>query len=615
MHCSVSFKNFLLVLLLSCLISCKKEVTTKIKEAPPFATAGTNQADIGDFQVQLNADSLNEGQSGKWTIVKGLVEEKVYFENDKMPITRFNGMPGETYELKWTVHRGGQLFSESTVKISFRALKAIATTNRETGGTRFNLTGNRLDNGKWTISGKYASISSLQNGGISIPEINSGAIRFQGYSNRKYSITWTTYYGSKSADTTININTGDYLESEALEILGVPGKNVEYEDGHVTKLNLKASGITWVFEDTIANPALQALTYLKYLDLEGADLSTFPVLFGSKYKQLEYLNIEGTDISSLPDNIGQLTKLKHFHINSLNHGARLTSLPESFGNLESLEYFAATGIGLESIPESFSKLKNLKYFEAYLNPLKKLPTKLGDLKNLELLMVSTDENIPASVAKLTKLKRLYFVTTAEDAKLPADFGNMTALDTLEIIGPFRELPNSFGNMNMSIVKFSTPKLASLPANFGNLKRLQTLQIGGLFKTFPDSFTKLSNLENLTTGGAIEYFPEDFGNLKKLGYLDCEFSNLKELPDSFGELDNLTELNLYMSKVAYLPPGFFNLKKIEKINLGYNKLKSLPEAFGKLKDTLRTLYLWGNEYPTSDRDRIKSWLPFTGVYQT
>ena len=615
MQRTLTLNNVFLLLLLSWLASCKKDVVTHIKEAPPFATAGTNQSDISNFQVQLNADSLQEGQKGKWTILKGLVEEKVYFAEDNKPVTKFNGMPGETYELKWTVESGGKLFSESTVKINFKPLKAIIKLENQTGGTRLILSGNRLDNGKWTIPEKYAYIYSLQLGGISIPDINSGAVQFQGYAHKDYAITWTTYYGSKSADTTIHVKTGDYLESEALTVLGMSGLKVDYENGHVTKLNMQASGSARLMQDTVMNPAVQALTHLKYLNLEGANLNIFPVLFGSKYKELEYLNIEGTDISSLPDNIGQLTKLKHFHINSLNHGARLTSLPESFGNLESLEYFAATGIGLESIPESFSKLKNLKYFEAYLNPLKKLPNKLGDLKNLELLMVSTDENIPASVAKLTKLKRLYFVTTAEDAKLPADFGNMTALDTLEIIGPFRELPNSFCDMNMSIVKFSTPKLASLPANFGNLKRLQTLQIGGLFKTFPDSFSKLSNLENLTTGGAIEYFPKDFGNLKKLGYLDCEFSNLKELPESFGELDNLTELNLYMSKVAYLPPGFFNLKKIEKINLGYNKLKSLPEAFGNLKDTLRTLYLWGNEYPTSDRDRIKSWLPFTGVYQT
>lgn len=609
-------KHYVFFFLLLCSLACKKEVVTKIKEAAPFASAGTNQRSLTNFEVQLNADSLQEGQSGKWTVKNGLVEQgKVYFENENRPNAIFHGMPGEAYDLQWTVRNGENTFSEALVNISFKPLRASVSRSSVDAGTRIYLGGNQLDSSLWIIDRKYARIQSMQGGGTYRPELKSASIFLQGYSNADYKITFRTFYGSKSADTTIHVRTGDYTEDEALLDLQMDrsSRKVTIENGHVTKLLLNASGIAWILQDTVQFPALQALTHLKYLDLQGSSVSSFPVLFGSKYRELEYLNFSGCALSNIAENVGELKKLKHLIIAGLNLGARISSLPESFGDMESLEYFHCNAIGLQHIPESFSKLKNLKYFSGYLNPVRKLPDGLGDMRNLESLQVSTQENIPASVSKLKKLVRLYFVTTAADAKLPADFGNLAALDTLGLEGPFRELPQSFAQLKLVHLQLTTPPLASIPANFGDITTLEFLQIGGLLKTLPASICNLINLKNLITGGSIESLPVDFGRLKNLVYMECQFSSLSTLPESMGELDNLVELRLRNNRISKLPSGFFNMKRIEHIDLSQNQISILPDDFAKLRESLKLMYLYGNRYSSSNGSRIKELLPYTRVY--
>ncbi|WP_316836760.1 hypothetical protein [Pedobacter nutrimenti] len=601
------------VILLSCLFACKKDEKTEIKPALPFAAAGTNQNDVEKFQVTLNADSLKAGQTGKWTVEKGLVESKVYFSSDVSPDSKFNGMPGETYQLKWTVSANGTKYSESTVQVTFKPLKAVIGNNVPGNSTKFFLSGNKYDNGLWTIEGKYAKLVSLTSGGTVVPDINSPYVQFQGYANTSYKITWTTYYGSKSASTTIEFKTGNYLETEALYDLQLDASSnrIAYENGHIVKLDLNASGIAWILSDTLQFPALQALTYLKFLDLQGSSVGQFPVIIGDKFKQMETLNFTSTNISSIPENIGMLSKLKQL---ILSYGGGFYSLPESFGNLESLEYFKCTAIGLQSIPESFSKLKKLKYLEANLNPIQRLPSKIGDLSNLEVLDVSIAESIPASISKLKKLRRMYFNTTTANPVLPDDFGNLSALDTLIMEGKYMELPSTFGSLDLKNFLLTGAYLTALPSNFGNLKNLETLIISGQFKNLPASFTKLANLKNCSVNStALEALPADLGNLRKLVYLDVEYGKFKTVPESIGDLENLNELRLNSNQIEVLPAGFFNLPKISIINLSANRLKSLPDDFGKLSNTLRTLYLYNNQYPAADGVRIKQLLPTTAVY--
>ncbi len=595
--------------------SCKKEILHTEKPAQPFSTAGTNQTDVEDFQVTLNADALKDGQNGKWTISKGLIESKVYFSNDTRPDSKFNGMPGESYELRWTVTSGTTKYSESTVKVSFKPLQASISNAAPGTSTRLYLTAKNYEGGVWSIDGKYASLNTQNFGGTVIPDINSPNILLQCYANRNYKITWTTYYGSKHASTTLNIKTGDYLESEALDALQLDSRSyrVSYENGHITKLDLSSSKFGWILQDTAAFPSVQALKHLKELRLQGSSINKFPEVIGEIYRNLEYLNVDGTGISSVASNIGNLKKLKKLLMSNTQYGAQIYSLPESVGDLESLEYWKLSSIGLKYVPESISRLKKLKVFDCSLNSVEKLPANLGNMENLEFITVTTQESIPASVSKLSKLRRMEWDCGATSVKLPDDFGNLASLDTLSLIGKYTSLPSNFGNLRLKQLLLTTPQLSSLPESFGNMKELITLTVGGTFKTLPNSFSQLTALKYLILGGHIEQLPKDFGRLKSLTYLDIQFSSLNELPESIGDLSNLTEINLNQNQLQALPLGLFKLPKLSKLWLSYNKLSTIPTEFSGLADVLTQLYINGNNFSAVDKARLRSILPKTFVY--
>lgn len=609
-------KKLTLLIFAISLAACKKDERTEIIPAEPFATAGTNQNDIDEFKVKLNADSLRSGQSGKWTIEKGLVESKVFFSDDTKADATFNGMPGESYDLKWTVISAGKKFSEAIVKVSFKPLKAIIENTTPANQTKFYLSANKYDKGEWTIEGKYAFFLNQIHGGTVVEARNSPYVEFQGYANRTYKFTWTTYYGSKSASTTVEMKTGAYLETEALDDLelNADSHRLTYENNHIVGLDLSASGIAVILKDTVQYPALQSLVHLKTLNLRGSATFDFPQVIGAKYLQLEYLNMDDTRIVAIADNIGNLKKLKWLILSHIQGGNRISSLPENIGGLENLEYLDLNYIGLQYIPESFSKLTKLKYFKFELNPVVKLPNNLGNMKALEVLRGYTDQDIPASVSKLTNLRVLYFSNKATNPKLPGDFGNLKELDSLILGGAYTELPASFCDLTkLKFIQMTTPNMAALPQEFGNLKAVEVLQIGGLMKTFPDSFAELSNLQTLITGGSLEYLPANFGKLKNLSTLICESGNLKALPSTIGQLSSLETLKIRQNLLESLPAGFFDLPKLKFLELSYNKIASVSNDFSKLSNTLLQFYFYGNNYSPADGIRLKQLLPKTAVY--
>ncbi|WP_413668421.1 leucine-rich repeat domain-containing protein [Mucilaginibacter sp. Mucisp86] len=605
---------FAITLLLAFFSSCKKETITRVQPSDPFSTAGTNQSDVSEFSVKLNADSLQTGQGGKWTIVSGLQEQyKVYFDDDTRPDTRFHGMPGENYVLKWKVGNN----SESTVKISFKPLTATIINAAPNNQTQFYLTATSYDSGQWTIEGdNYASLQNQSFGGTVIPDINAPNIKFQAYAHKNYKLTWTTKYGSKSVSASITLNAGDYLESEALHDLQIDeGSNrVTYESGHITSLDLSSEGTTWLFADTVANPALQALTYLKKLDLSGSATFEFPKIIGDRFKNLEYLDLNYTILHGVPENIGQLKKLKQLNIEFLNDGGYIGNLPETFGQLENLEILNLAASGIQRLPDSFGQLKKLRRLDIGANNVKYVPESLGNCSNLQFIDIVTQSSISGSISKLSKLRFLRWISTASSSSLPADIGNMASLDTLDLEANIPDLPASFAKLPIRSLRITGSGLPALSDNFGDLANLEDFTLAGSLTVLPASFTRLSKLKYcILSSTGLTSLPADIGNLKKLQYLDCSFTKLTVLPPGIGDLSALTDLKLGQCRISTLPANFYNLQNIKTIDLGNNQLSSLSSDFQKLKNTLSTLYLWANNYPPEDLIKIKQLLPKTLVY--
>jgi Leucine-rich repeat (LRR) protein len=604
---------FVLAILFACFSSCKKVTEINIQPSAPFATAGTNQTDVMEFSVKLNADSLKKGQTGKWTIASGLQEDnKVYFDDAAKADTHFHGMPGETYVLKWSVSG----YSDATVKITFKPLQTSITNSSPNNQTQFFLSAKGYDSGQWNIEGgTYAYIRNQTSGGTYLPDINAPNMKFQGYAYHSYKLTWTTRYGSKSASASIILNTGYYLEREGLQELQLDPASyrVTFENGHITGLDLSSSGIAWVFADTVACPAIQAFTNLKRLNLTGSATFKFPAVFGDRFQNLEYLNLESTIISSIPDNIGQLKKLRELDLQFLQQGASIYSLPSTFGQLESLETLRLAASGIQQVPDSFGKLQKLRYCDMSNNNIQYFPGSIGNCISLEHLAVVTQGGILSSISKLTNLRYLFWGTSVSTS-LPLDIGNMSSLDTLELQANLNSLPTSFANLPVRRLSISGQGLPTLPNNFGNLRNLEDLTLGGSFSNLPASFSSLTKLIYCTVNSTnLSTLPADIGNLKTMQYLDCSYGKLTGLPASIGDLTALTELRLGQNKINTLPVNFFLLPKIKKIDLANNQLATLPDDFQKLKNTLSLLYLQGNPYPPADLVKIKQLLPTTGVY--
>src|SRR5690606_30033101 len=483
-------------MLLISISSCEKTTQHELPPPIPVPSAGKDVHGINEFQVKLDADSLLDSAKGRWTIISGMVDKKVFFDNEHDPKTYFNGLPGETYELEWNVKRGATE-TKSTVKISFKPLvtSIINITDGET--TRFHLKAKNYDRGEWTIDARYAHIVAIGAHGLN-ESFTSSEVRFQGYQNTAYTLIWTTYYGSKSASDTIQLATGSYSEKEALEDLGVhnnPYRVKFNEEGRVTELDLGNHPAAFrIMQDTLHFPTIQVLTSLKRLNAERTYLSRFPEVFGAKYKDLEYLFLDGNEISFVPENIGKLTKLKQLHMSG-SMGKEELALPESFGNLKNLEMLHLENSNLRVVPANIGHLSKLKELKLSSNRIDALPESIVKLKQWEKIRVFTYRSLPESVSSLTRLKELRFITSDKNARLPQQFGNLKSLQLLHLDGNYQSLPPSFSGLT-DLEDLNIVQLGQLPEGIGKLKKLKNIYLVGSFTKVPESLSELTLVENL-----------------------------------------------------------------------------------------------------------------------
>ncbi|WMI65078.1 leucine-rich repeat protein [Aestuariibaculum sp. YM273] len=612
-----SLKNLTLILLLIILSACSSDDNVNTEnEAPPFLTeAGNDILNIEEFEIALGAEALKSNESGVWSLYSGLVDEKVYFEDVKNPKTIFHGLPDEEYKLVWSVLRAGK-FASDTVTVTFAPLKTeIINISPEFYKSRLLLQAKYYDKGEWTFEGDYHSFYPFYyNSGWE--DKNSPEIRFYGLENKTCKLTWTTWYGSKSASETIEFKAGAYQQDEALEDLNAGNwQYIKDENGNVIELNMQADNRAWIFRDMSLFPALQSLVHLKKLNLSGDGFYTFPPVITSKYLDLEVLNFSNNAISSIPENFGNLTKLDTLKINNNQDSKVLNALPDSFGNLTKLRYLDLNGMGISHMPESFSNLISLNYLELQGNEITKLPENFGNLKNLETFRgPGLLQNIPNSFSNLENLKFCFFFINSGNAVLPDDFGNLKKLETLWLFGNYQNLPDSFADLislkDLEITGGSV--INELPDNFGNLINLEKVRIAGNFKVLPNSFSNLSNLKSLELYGILEYLPVDFGNLKNLEWLSINSMNLKEIPDSFGGLESLKTFRAYQNDISVIPDSFGNLPNITAVDLSYNYISQFPSTISNLSDTLLDLTIRGNDYSQDKLKSLEEMLPTTRI---
>jgi Leucine-rich repeat (LRR) protein len=612
-------KNIVLILMPFFLIlSCQKDDDIELS----FETdAGKDVLNIDEFKVSLDAKELSAKEEGVWTIISGLIDNKVYFIDKNNPKTIFHGLPGEEYKLVWTSTNLGKKATD-TISISFSPLKTeIINVSPEFYKTRLNIQAKIYDKGKWTIQGgNYDHIWNQNFGGFSIPDEESPNIRFYGLENKNYILTWTTWYGSKSASVSMNFTSSNFHQDEALEDLNILYRPWMYKkniNNDVVEVNMSGDNHGFKFRSLEKYPALQALTHLKKLDLSGDGFDDFPEVIATKYLDLEVLNFAHNAITSLPENFGNLNKLDTLIIYNNQENKILPSIPESFGKLKNIRYLNLSGMGISNIPESFSNLTNLNYLDLEGNVINKLPKNFGNLKRLETLRgPGLLTALPSSFSNLTNLKFCFFsINTNLPTSLPDDFGKLKNLETLWLFGKYEHLPMSFASLiNLKDLEITGGSiLKELPVNFGNLINLKRIRIAGEFTTLPESFTKLSNLTDLRIHGNLKYLPNDFGKLSKLYYLQLDQLNLQELPKSFGDLEGLYHFSAYGNKITTIPDSFGNLKKIYELNLSYNSISIFPNNLSNLSNTLFDFQIRGNNYSENELNHLKKMLPSTRIY--
>jgi hypothetical protein len=165
-----------------------------------------------------------------------------------------------------------------------------------------------------------------------------------------------------------------------------------------------------------------------------------------------YNDIDNTDnnfVGTIPADLGLLTMLEHFDLNS--NGVTGT-LPASIGQWTALTYFRVGGNALTgTLPASIGQWTALTYFGVGVNELAgTLPASIGEWTALTSFRVRNNAltgSLPASIGQWTALT--YFDGSANEmtGTLPASIGQWTALTYfgVDVNALAGTLPASIGN--------------------------------------------------------------------------------------------------------------------------------------------------------------------------
>ncbi|KAI3705102.1 hypothetical protein L1987_75334 [Smallanthus sonchifolius] len=233
---------------------------------------------------------------------------------------------------------------------------------------------------------------------------------------------------------------------------------------------------------------------------------------------LNHANISG----SLPEDLGLLTDLALFHINSNRF---CETVPKSFEKLGLLyELDISNNLFSGDFPSVVLSLPSLKFLDIRYNRFKgEVPSKLYDLK------------------------------------LDAIFINNNLFDV--------RIPKNLGNSPVSVIVFAN----------NNIKGCLPSSIKKMAKTLNELI-----LVNVSLSGCLT--PE-IGSLKKLTVFDVSYNSLVGmLPESIEEMKSLEQLNVAHNKFSgEIPASICSLPKLENFTYSYNYFSGEPKICLKLSD--------------------------------
>ncbi|CAA7388411.1 unnamed protein product [Spirodela intermedia] len=140
---------------------------------------------------------------------------------------------------------------------------------------------------------------------------------------------------------------------------------------------------------------------LRVLHMSYTGISIRPNCFSS-LKHLRYLNLQGNQISKLPESLGSLYLLETLNLNRTNIGV----LPDWICLLKHLRYLGLRGTYINYLPESLGMLDQLHTLDIESVRIDYLPDSISNLSSLRRLICKDDVVFPSEIRKLTDIQMM-----------------------------------------------------------------------------------------------------------------------------------------------------------------------------------------------------------------
>ncbi|MGK7390471.1 MAG: leucine-rich repeat domain-containing protein [Candidatus Cyclobacteriaceae bacterium M2_1C_046] len=140
------------------------------------------------------------------------------------------------------------------------------------------------------------------------------------------------------------------------------------------------------------------------LSITGKDMGQIDPAI-NKLTKLQFLDLQGNAISGVPKELTTLNNLKELYLPQ----NQIKELPVEFKNLKSLKTLALANNRFTTFPEEILELKKLEALDLSSNEISEIPQNIDNLKKLKLLALLNNNipKLPESIYNLKKLEKLY----------------------------------------------------------------------------------------------------------------------------------------------------------------------------------------------------------------